>query len=250
MILREVHDSVVLLRMEHGKVNPIDIELFSELEQKLAEVEQSSASAVVLTGTGKAFSAGVDLFKVLDGGHLYLTKFLPLLVKVLEKLFLFRKPVVAAVNGHAIAGGCLMVWSSDYRIAAKGDATIGIPELLVGVPFPPFALEIARSSVSPQHLHEIVYSGRCYPMEQALRYGMIDEIVDADSLLKRAKEMAAQLGSTPSHAFQIAKRQIRQPYLESARKFGSSDESILEEWSSPATQEVIRNYLKRTIGKK
>jgi enoyl-CoA hydratase/carnithine racemase len=250
MILREDHDSVALLRMEYGKVNAIDIELFSELERKLTDVEQSSVSAVVLTGTGKAFSAGVDLFKVLDGGRPYLTKFLPLLVKVLEKIFLFRKPVVAAVNGHAIAGGCLLACASNYRIAAKGNATIGVPELLVGVPFPPLALEIVRASVSPQRLQEIVYTGHCYPMEEALQCGMIDEVVDSERLLARAKEMAAQLGRIPPRSFSMAKHQMRQPYIDYVRKYGNSDEATLDEWSSPATHEVIRNYLQKTIGKK
>jgi enoyl-CoA hydratase len=190
------------------------------------------------------------LFKILDGGRPYLLKFLPLLVSVLEKIFLYPKPVVAAVNGHAIAGGCLLACASDYRIAAKGDATIGVPELLVGVPFPSLALEIVRSSVSAEHLQEIVYTGRCYPMEQALHYGIIDEIVDPDILLKRAKEVAAQLANTPPRAFQMAKKQMRQPYLDNVRNYGMKPESIMDEWSSPETHEVIRNYLKRTIGKR
>jgi enoyl-CoA hydratase/carnithine racemase len=249
MISYESQDSVTVVRMEHGKVNAIDIEFFSELKDKFDELEKNSTAAVILTGTGKAFSAGVDLFRVLEGGRNYLERFLPVLVGTLEKLFLFSKPVIAAVNGHAIAGGCLLTCVCDYRIASKGSGTIGVPELLVGVPFPALALEIVRAAVAPQYFQEIVYTGRCYSMEQALQRGMLDEVVDAGDLLERARQVAVQFGTIPLRAFQIAKRQIRLPYLEYGQKFGTSDEELLNEWSAPVTHEIIRSYLQKTIGK-
>ena len=249
MISREDRGSVAVLRMEHGKVNAIDVDLFTELRGQLEEVERS-ATAVVLTGAGKAFSAGVDLFRVLEGGKDYLQRFLPVLMLGLEKLFLFPKPVVAAINGHAIAGGCIMACACDYRVGAESDALMGVPELLVGVPFPPLALEIARSAVSHSHLQEIVYTGRYYSMEQALRRGMVDETVSAEALLTRACEVAEQFGNIPSRAFQIAKRQIRQPYVDHAKRFGESDDEILKQWSASETHEVIRKYLQKTVGKR
>src|SRR3990172_6187756 len=154
MIVREDRGSVAVLRMEHGKVNAIDVELFTELKEQLEAVERSEAVAAVLAGTGKAFSAGVDLFRLLQESENYVSGFLPVLVAGLEKLFLFPKPLVAAVNGHAIAGGCLMAFACDYRVAAGGAGTMGVPELLVGVPFPPLALEIMRFVVSHESLQK------------------------------------------------------------------------------------------------
>ena len=249
MIQMEMQDSTAILWMNHGKVNAIDIDMFSEFMDRLEEAEKLSATSIVLTGKGKAFSAGVDLFQVLNGGREYLQKFLPLLVGVFEKLFLFSKPVVAAVNGHAIAGGCILTCACDFRIAAKADSKIGIPELLVGVPFPPLALEIMRFAVSSEALQEIVYTGRTYGVEQSLQKGMVDEIVSPELLLQRAIEMAIQFGRIPRQAFRMAKRQLRRPVIERARQFGPSDEEILNEWSAPATLEIIRGYLQKTIGK-
>ena len=103
MIHREIRNQVAVIRLDHGKVNAIDIELFAALSDELVSLASHPVRAVVLTGTGKAFSAGVDLFRVLEGGKEYLEKFLPAFSIGLETLFLFPKPVVAAVNGHAIA---------------------------------------------------------------------------------------------------------------------------------------------------
>lgn len=249
MIQMEMQDSTAILRMDHGKVNAIDIEMFSEFAARLQEAEDSSATSIVLTGKGKAFSAGVDLFQVLNGGREYLEKFLPLLVGTFQKLFLLPKPIVAAVNGHAIAGGCILTCACDYRIAAKGDSKIGVPELFVGVPFPPLALEMMRFAVSSEALQEIIYTGRTYGMEESLQKGMLDELVSPEMLLGRAIEVASQLGRIPQRAFWMAKRQLRHPVIEKARQFGPSDQEILNEWSAPATFEIIRGYLQKTIGK-
>ncbi|MGZ5434199.1 MAG: enoyl-CoA hydratase/isomerase family protein, partial [Thermoanaerobaculia bacterium] len=116
--------------------------------------------AVILTGTGSIFSAGVDLFRVVDGGSDYVARFFPALARFVLDLFAFPKPFVVAANGHAIAGGCIFTLCADYRLMAAGTARIGVPELLVGVPFPASVLEVIRYAVPPQHLQMLVYSGR------------------------------------------------------------------------------------------
>ena len=100
--------------------------------------------AVVLTGQGEMFSAGVDLLRLSEGGADYVRRFLPALHRLYDTVFFFPKPVVAAVNGHAIAGGCVLQCCADRRIAAAGGGRIGVTELLVGVPFPPLAFEVMR----------------------------------------------------------------------------------------------------------
>src|SRR5262245_32023000 len=109
MIHREHQNGAVILRIEHGKVSALDLELLHELREALAELRKESARAVVLTGTGSSFSAGVDLYRVLQGGGDYLGRFLPSLEACLRELLEFPRPIVAAVNGHAIAGGCVIV---------------------------------------------------------------------------------------------------------------------------------------------
>src|SRR4051794_16388117 len=126
--------TITTIRLEHGKGNILDLELCREIEERLREA--SDASAVILTGSGSIFSAGVDLFRLTNEGVPYVEQFVPALDSMLRTLFLFPRPVVAAINGHAIAGGCILAAASDVRLMASGDGRIGVPELVVGVPMP------------------------------------------------------------------------------------------------------------------
>ena len=141
---------IAVLTLAHGKANALDIEFCEALAARFTELRTSDAKAVVLTGQGKAFSAGVDLIKLSQGGADYIRQFLPSLHKLCETVFFHPKPVVAAINGHAIAGGCVLACCADRRIMARGQGRIGVTELLVGLPFPSMAFEVVRATV-PAH---------------------------------------------------------------------------------------------------
>ena len=229
----------------------MDLELMTAFSETLDELRSRRPGAVILTGTGSAFSAGVDLPRLLEGGTEYVKKFVPALCDSFQKLFAFPRPVIAAVNGHAIAGGCILVCACDYRIMAEGSARLGVPELLVGVAFPPIVLEVLRFALPNQHLQELVYLGQTYPAEKALSLGLLDEVVKAESVLERAKEVADRLASAPMSAFESCKHQLRQPFIERAERFNGEDSArILEQWCSPETHATIRAYLEKTIRKK
>ena len=249
MIEREERDGVVILRLAHGKASALDLELIEALERALDDA--ADARAVVLTGTGSIFSAGVDLFRVLDGGPEYVARFLPALKRGVAALFSYPKPVVAAVNGHAIAGGCILASACDYRLMARGGGRIGVPELVVGVAFPAVALEVMRFAVPDGRLQEIVYTGRTYEPDAALERGLVDELTEPDALLDSAIEIARRFAAVPSAAFAHTKRHLRAAAIERARALGeANDAAAAEVWSSPATHDHIRAYLDRTIGKR
>src|SRR5690348_4539859 len=104
MIERETIDGITVLRLAHGKASAMDVELCEAIMRELRGA--NDARAVILTGSGTIFSAGVDLFRMTNEGAPYVDRFFPLLREALEALFRFPRPIVAAVNGHAIAGGC------------------------------------------------------------------------------------------------------------------------------------------------
>jgi enoyl-CoA hydratase len=249
---REDCPPVAVIRIDHGKVNALDADLVTTLTEALAEAERdASCKALVLTGTGSAFSAGVDLFKMLGGGDAYLERFFGALVTWFHRLFLFPKPVVAAINGHAIAGGCVMACASDYRIMAEGPGKIGIPELQVGVPFPVVSIEILRFAVSTPHLRELIYLGRTYPTDEALDRGLVDEVAPVGELLERAIETAARMGDMPAARFGITKRQLRQPALDRVERHSAdTDPTVLASWKSPETHAAMRAYLEATLGRR
>ncbi len=168
MIEIKVSDGIALVTLQHGKVNALDIEFCAALAARFKDLAASDAKAVVLTGQGKAFSAGVDLRRLSDGGADYIRKFLPALHALYDAVFFYPKPVVAAINGHAIAGGAVLAACADRRIMAQGTGRIGVTELLVGVPFPALAFEIVRFAVPPRFLAEVTLSGATYDTDAAL----------------------------------------------------------------------------------
>ncbi|HXQ61734.1 MAG TPA: enoyl-CoA hydratase/isomerase family protein [Acidimicrobiales bacterium] len=212
MTVIERHGMVAVLRLDHGKVHALDDVLLSELAHCLDEVERSDARAVVLTAAGRVFSAGVDLQKVLDGGAEYLERMMPVLISAFVRLFSYPLPVVAAVNGPAVAGGCILACACDRRIMAAG-GRIGASELLVGVPFPVSALEILRWACGDR-TEEVVLSGKLYGSDEAMSVGLAHEVVPSDALLERALAVAGELGAVAPEAFRLAKAQLRRPAIE------------------------------------
>ena len=248
MIHREDRDGIAVLRIEHGKANTLDMESCNAVVEAFEHA--GDARAVVLTGAGRIFSAGVDLFRVLEGGKPYIEAFVPAMCRAFERVFVHPAPVVAAANGHAIAGGCLLVAAADQRLMAQGAARIGIPELQVGVPFPPIALEIMRFATPPQHFRTIVYRAETYEPAAALALGLIDEVVEPEALLDRALATAERLASVPADTFAITKREIRRPAMDRIRSLAQTTaQEVQAQWLEPRTLDRIRAYLDRTIPK-
>jgi len=244
VIHREYRDSVATLRMESGKANAIDVELFEALEERLEEIAAGPARAVVLTGTGSIFCAGVDLRRVVEEGSPYLERLLPRLSATLRRLFTLPLPVVAAVNGHAIAGGCVLAAACDRRVMADGGARIGLSELRVGVPFPVAALEVMRHLLPARRLQEVVCRSLTPFSGEALELGLVDELVPPEELLERARERAAELARIPGEAFALTKRHLRLPAVERIERDGPRiDPEVARIWSRPETLETIRGFL-------
>jgi enoyl-CoA hydratase/carnithine racemase len=245
----ERHGAVSVLRLDHGKVHALDDVLLGEIDEALAAVERSDSRAVVLTATGRVFSAGVDLQKVLDGGAAYLERMIPLLISAFGRLFSYPLPVVAAVNGAAVAGGCILACACDRRILVEG-GRIGASELLVGVPFPVSALEILRWACG-DHTEEVVLTGKLYASDEALAVGLAHEIVTADSLLDRALAVAGELGAVAPGAFRLAKAQLRRPAVERiVADAPVVDPDVRALWSAPETAAAIQAQVDRMSGRR
>lgn len=248
MIERRDEGAVTVLEMQHKKANALDFELLAGLEEALADA-QRAGRAVVLTGTRSIFSAGVDLFRVLDGGAAYLDSFLPALDSALQRLFAFPRPVVAAVNGHAMAGGWILACSCDYRVASLAAGKLGLPELQVGVAFPPIAVETVRFATPASQLHALVFAGRTYTGEEALRCGLVEEAVAAEEVLPRAIAVAQQLARVPADAYRLTKEQLRAPTLERVAAAAETAAAVRAQWMDPATASSIRSYMDRVVGR-
>lgn len=231
--------SVKVIRLARGKVNALDLELV----RALAEEFQSPGSecAIVLTGTERIFSAGVDLQRLLTSDSDYTRTFLAEFDALVRTIFDFPVPVVAALTGHAIAGGCLIGAACDYRIMGHG--RIGVTEAIVGLPIPPVSLEALRFTVGEQTTG-LVLTGRTVEANEALSMGLIDELADPSDVLPRAITMAQQFASAPSRNFALHKNLLRaQARRAMSEAVADHAQATAEAWLDPENRTFVAEYL-------
>lgn len=247
--VREEGD-IAVIEMHHGKANALDIAFCDALTLRFQRLRDSSSRAVVLTGQGRMFSAGVDLPQMVAAGVPYIREFLPALHRLYDTIFNFPKPVVAAINGHAIAGGCILACCADRRLMANDGGRMGVTEILVGVPFPPLAFEVMRSVTAPQFLAEAILTGATVTPDAALVRGWVDELVARDEIVPRAVAAAEALAAVSPAAFAMGKRQLRQPATERMAASGAALEAeVTEIWVADATLARMREFVARTLKK-
>lgn len=231
-----MNGEIAVLTLAHGPVNALDLELLTALPAAFAAV--ADAAAVVLTGTGRCFSAGVDLKRIVAGGPEYVVEFLPALSNAVLAVFDHPRPVVAAVNGHALAGGCVLAAACDVRVMSGG--TIGLTELAVGVPFPTVPLEVMRHAAAPI-VDRLVLTAARLDVTEAHRIGLVDPVARA---VPRAVARATELAHAPAEVYALAKKALHRPAHERiAARQELDDPRVVELWSAPATHARLRTFL-------
>ncbi len=250
MIEREDDGEVAILRLAHGPVNAMDLELCEAASRQLRGLTADPAQAVVLTGAGRAFSAGVDLRRYLEEGPPYVERFLPALAELFSAAFDLAKPVVAAVNGHAIAGGCVLAACADLTFMAEGNGRIGVPELKVGVPFPRVALEVLRHAVGEVAARRLVLGADTHLPAAARAIGLVDEVLPPGELLGRAVGAARALATEiPADSFAVTKAQLRRDARERIGRAADEQELVSTLWNRRTTDGWTAAYLKSVTGK-
>ena len=247
MLTIEMRDDVAVVTMSHGKANALDTEFCEAIVHKLDEL-RSQAKAVVWTGSGAIFSAGVDLKRVLAEDVGYLHTFLPALSRAFKALYAFPNPMVSAINGHALAGGCIVAIAADHRIMANDAATIGMPELRVGVPVPGVALEMVRQ-VSGKHTDRIVYRGERFGATKARKLGLIDDACNANDVLEKAVASAQDLLAVAPEVFAVTKWQLREQVLLRLHELEDEEREVERLWMEPDCRARIQAYLDATMKK-
>src|SRR3984957_15042056 len=154
----------------------------------------------------------------------------------------FERPVVAAVSGHASAGGFVLLAAADWAVMAQGPGRAGVTELLVGVPFPAVALELLRLRAGDAQARPLALSGATFGAREALARGLVDEAVPAAELADRSLAAARRLAAL-GPAFGLTKRQLRQQFLARVHDLAVLDAEVDAIWKAPATLERIGSFM-------
>ena len=244
----ETRDGIAVLTFRSGKVNAMSPEFLAEAREALKAVTQASETrALILTGgESRFFSFGLDVARLLSFERAPMTLFLKDLNQLLETLYLFPKPVVAAVNGHAMAGGLLMALCADTRIGVEGDFSIGLSEVQLGIAAPAASLRILARRVGEARAREIAMTGTVYKPEGAREMGLLDELVPPDNLVARARERAETLAALPPEGVALNKRYLGAGIFDGdPETFRRESETWLDAWFSRESREKLRALVER-----
>lgn len=206
MIKAKIENDVALITFDDGKANVLNEKSLAQLQQALEECRP--ARALVLAGAGKCFSAGLDVKRLASLDKDELVQLLNQFSQVLQTLLRFPCPVVAAVNGHAIAGGAVISLCCDVAIGAENELKIGLSEVAIGMPLPTLVVELARSRLSPKKLTEALLFGKLYDWKEAQEVGYLHQSVPADSLIDLSLSVAEQLKALPREAYSLTKKAL------------------------------------------
>jgi enoyl-CoA hydratase len=219
--------------------NALGSELMDFLLDRLRD---AGGSPLLITGDGDAFSAGLNLKEVVLLDAAGLEVFLDKFDTLAERIYSHAGPTVACVNGHAIAGGCVLALCCDYRIACNSpQIRIGLNELALGVPFPPKALAIVRARIPNQFLHRVLRSAELYSPEAALDLGIIDEVVH--DALEVSRRRLDHLASRPAETYAATKKDLNAIPIGLA----SADRlrSVAVRWATPEVRQRLSDALKK-----
>ena len=233
-----------VLALASNKVNALDREVLQEIAAFVEYCEQNAeVSALVLTGEGSVFSAGVNVTEVLANEKSYSSELLIDLEHAVLGLFRCAKPTVVAINGSAIAGGCLLACACDKRLIAE-EARIGVTELQVGVAFPAATVELLRYTCGPR-AEQLMFDAQLLNAEEACRSGLAHKAVPRAELQAAAMAEAEQLASRDARAYALAKEAARRSTL-SAFEEGRRqlDHRVHEQWQDDETRANLENLLK------
>lgn len=235
-------EGVAILTLDRPPVNALNPAVVAELTRVVASVaELSEVSAAVLTGSGPFFSFGFDVPKMYDQSRGEFRGFVESFLALCRRLFAFPKPLVAALNGHAVAGGCMLATACDYRVMKGSGALIGLNEVTLGATVFFGTHEMLVHAVGSRSAEHLETGGALIEAEEAQALGLIDETAPGEGVLAAAIDKAQGASPAFPDAFAELKRLSRAPILETIDKGeGEGIERFLDLWYSPATRRALR----------
>jgi enoyl-CoA hydratase len=244
----EDRDGVRVILMARGKANALDTQLATEIHKAAlaAEADDAIRGVVLTSASPSIFCGGFDLTELAKADDETFGRFIRTFETLFFDLFLLKKPLIAALTGHAVAGGAILAGACDFRFAAEGNGTIGLPEARLGVHVPRACIEAMRVTVGEHALTRMALGGETVPFPEAKELGAIDRIVAKDALVDEAAAYARRLGGSPPEVYGAIKRDLRSAAFDRARSvLVDGRKAFVDSWFSETGQRGIAATLAR-----
>lgn len=244
-------ESILLLSIDMGRGNAINQAFIDAFHQALDEAERARARAVIITGVGRTFCGGLDLLSTYDHDRGQISAFVDAFDSLFLRIFTHGAPVIAAINGSAIAGGSILAMAADYRIMARGPFVIGVNEALLGLPFPSASLEIARHALPRTAWTEAFYEGKRYAPEEAHAAGLVHRLTDEERLLTEATKQARTLTRAGAQALSTIKAALLAPTVARIEATAlQSRATFVDQWFGLQARERIGELVAALLARK
>jgi len=248
LIRIEHHGKVVILKLNRGVTNALNLQLVNQLAENLQEVrdDPEAHSLVLCSSNEKFFSIGFDIPELFKLAKKDFEIFYQAFNRVCMDLYTLPKPTVAAIAGHAIAGGCILALCCDYRFIAEGRKLMGLNEIKLGVPVPYPGDCILQQIVGARNAREITGTGEFYRPEELLQMGMVDQVLPLEQVLPKSIEKAELLGALPNKAFWMIKRnRVETVETRVLKRLAEKERFFIECWYSDETRERLKKAIKK-----
>jgi Delta3-Delta2-enoyl-CoA isomerase len=246
MILATDHSLVRELRLDRPPANALTPELIEALREAVVRAPEEGVRALVLSGRPGRFSGGLDVPYLLDLDRPGIERLWRELYRLLHALAASPVPIAAAITGHSPAGGAVMALFCDYRVMAEGDFLIGLNEVQVGIPLPLAVLHALSRLVGAHEAERLGVGGLLVDSAEALRLGLVDELVPAERVVERAVEWAAGLVELPPVAMSRTRKAARADLVRLMEEgLASEIDLLVDNWFSDEAQTSLHALVER-----
>ncbi|MES2417926.1 MAG: enoyl-CoA hydratase/isomerase family protein [Bacteroidota bacterium] len=247
-----IKDRLAIITLNRGKSNALNKEMVTELTDMLNNIERDpNIGGAIITGKANFFSAGLDLIELYHYNEQEIENFWRLFLQFVAKITAFKKPLVAAVNGHSPAGGCVIALACDARVMAEGKYIIGLNEVPVGIIVPNSIFNLYAFWLNRASATRSLLEGRLFNPDEALAIGLVDEVVKQESILTAAERRIRKYMAYEGNTWQQSKLNIRKDLIASTGADQDADLAImLKQWWSTGTRVILKTIIDNLQNKK
>lgn len=237
-----IKDRLALITLNRNKSNALNREMITELNDMLHNIaNDANIGGAIITGREHFFSAGLDLIELYSYNEEEIRSFWLLFLEFTANITAFKKPLVAAINGHAPAGGCVIALACDGRVMAEGKYIIGLNEVPVGIIVPDSIFKLYSFWLGSAHACRSLLEGKLFSPEEALAIGLVDELVNPDSIMTAAERRIRKYMAFEPNTWQQSKLNIRKELIAGMSADQSQTlEMMITQWWSPATRGLLK----------